>query len=146
MDRGCFKPFSHHLLFSCSFLGLLRSLPFPEASQRPRAEGSVVESPTASPHSTELNWEVDKKTRGQRCGAFGKWADGEPEKQRQGLRIQTESELSQEGEDMDPPLSFLPWFILTQQASMERFLYAQPSPSVSSITRMAKYLPGHTLK
>lgn len=47
---------------------------------------------------------------------------------------------------MDPPLSFLPWFILTQQASMERFLYAQPSPSVSSITRMAKYLPGHTLK
>lgn len=146
MDRGwqCFKPFSHHLLFSYSFLGLLLSLPFLAASQQPRAEGSVVEPPTASPYGTELNWELDKKTGGQRHGVFGKWADGEPEKQRQGLRIQIESE-PEPGRRRRGSTSELPSIIHSHPASSYGALSVRTAlPSVSSITRMAKYLPSHT--
>lgn len=67
----------------------------------------MVEPPTASPYGTELNWEVDKKTGGQRHRVFVKWVDGEPEKQRQGLRIQTESEPEpgrrRRGSTSEPP-------------------------------------------
>lgn len=64
-----------HLIFS-GFLGLVVSTPFTAAPQQPREEGAVCSLPPPPPGlcSTELNWEVDKKTGG--AETWGLWKAG----------------------------------------------------------------------
>ena len=60
-------------LIFCGFLGLLVSIPSIATLQQPGEEGAVMQPPT-SLYSTELNWEMDKKTG--RAETQGFWKEG----------------------------------------------------------------------